>query len=217
MQQQSRSVESNQTGIHDNLVSTVEKHLSHTFKKPIAEHTQGAFDDVAARLATIERPLILDSCCGVGESSRALAKQFPDHWIVGIDKSAKRLARDPGDDTPDNLIFARADLNDFYRLACEAGWKPERHYILYPNPWPKAAHLSRRWHGSPAFKDIIALGGRLELRSNWKIYLEEFQIALAVAGVSSSLAFYDPGGTFLTLFEKKYHLSGQALWQLVSE
>ena len=217
MQQKSRSVDSNQTGVHDNLEKTVKKHLSHNFLKPIATHSQQAFENVSHKLAALERPLILDSCCGVGDSSRRLAELHPDHWIVGVDKSAKRLAREREQALPENLILVRADLNDFYRLVSEAGWRPERHYILYPNPWPKSVHLKRRWHGSPVFKDIIALGGRLELRSNWKIYLEEFQLALKIAGQDSSLKAFDPDGHFLTPFEKKYHESGQELWQLVKK
>lgn len=215
MQQSSRIISSNQTGPHDNLVTTVKKHLDHDFLKPIEARSSDIFDDVCATMATVTRPLILDSCCGVGDSSRQLAKKFPDHWVVGVDKSAKRLARQRSDAHADNLILVRADLNDFFRLAVKAGWCPERHYILYPNPWPKSAHLQRRWHGSPVFKDIVALGGRLELRSNWKIYLQEFQIALELADRSSTLAAYDPDGTFLTPFEKKYAESGQELWQLV--
>ena len=217
MQQPSRTIISNQTGVHDNLVATVKKHLKHAFLKPVHPRSQEAFESISAMLTTIDRPLILDSCCGVGVSSRALAKEFPNHWVVGVDKSAKRLAKEQAEQDPDNLILVRADLNDFYRLAAEAGWVPERHYILYPNPWPKSQHLMRRWHGSPVFKDIVALGGRLELRSNWKIYLEEFQIALKVAGHASTLTSFDPEGQFLTPFEKKYHESGQDLWRLVKE
>ena len=72
---------------------------------------------------------------------------------------------------PRNLILMRADLNDFYRLAADAGWRLARHFILYPNPWPKSVHLKRRWHGAPVFPYMLRLGGVMELRSNWKLYL----------------------------------------------
>ena len=49
-----------------------------------------------------------------------------------------------------------------------------RHYVLYPNPWPKIGHLARRWHGHAVFPDLLALGGVFECRSNWRIYIEKW-------------------------------------------
>lgn len=44
---------------------------------------------------------------------------------------------------------------------------------------PKIGHLSRRWHGHPVFPAMLELGGVLECRSNWKIYvLNEFCFAV---------------------------------------
>ena len=171
---------------------------------------------MSEKLATRERPLILDACCGVGDSSRALAVLYPDHWVVGVDKSADRLSRERAGEDPENLLLIRADLNDFYRLAADAGWRPERHYILYPNPWPKPAHLKRRWHGAPVFPSLVALGGRLELRSNWRIYLEEFGEALSIAGHESRLEPFVAAKP-ITPFERKYRDSGHALWSLIAD
>jgi len=213
LEKKSRNIETNQAGVHERLEHTVRKHLLHPFQRPIADHTQTAFSDVQVKLATHVRPLILDSCCGTADSSRVLATDNPDHWVVGIDKSEHRLHKEHTEKPPENLILLRADLNDFYRLAVIAGWQPVRHYLLYPNPWPKSAHLGRRWHGAPVFPDILKLGGCLELRSNWKIYLDEFQIALSIAGYASEIFAFEPT-SYLTAFEKKYHLSSQPLWRL---
>tara|TARA_R110002096_G_scaffold50539_8_gene132569 strand:- start:1157 stop:1813 length:657 start_codon:yes stop_codon:yes gene_type:complete len=215
MQTSSRQIESNQTGPHDRLQETVLKHVEKPFLKPIADHTQRVFDQIQTQLDTLKRPMVFDSCCGVGDSSRALAKEYPDHWVIGIDKSANRLAREREGGQPENLIMARADLNDFYRLAQGAGWRFDRHYILYPNPWPKSVHLGKRWHGAPVFPVIAALGGKLELRSNWKLYLEEFAIALGFLDHTSELAQFVPE-KFLTAFEKKFHESDQPLWRLTA-
>lgn len=214
-EQLSRTVVSNQTGPHERLEQTVRRHLEHTSQKPIAGHTQAAFDHMLDWLDGGKQPLILDACCGVGDSSRNLAEAFPGHRVVGVDKSLKRLTKEREKAEPKNLLLLRADLNDFYRLCVRQRLQVEQHFILYPNPWPKAAHLGRRWHGAPAFADIIALGGKLELRSNWQLYLEEFQLALGIAGVASELNRFSPDG-FLTPFEAKYHQSGQALWRLVA-
>ena len=216
MDANSKKIVSNQDGVHPNLAKVVRRHLASRFLKPVSDHTREAFDVVATRLASANCGLVLDSCCGVGDSSRALARAFPDHWVVGVDKSGARLGRERDEHTPENLLLVRADLNDFFRLAAEAGWRPARHYILYPNPWPKAEHLKRRWHGAPVFPDIVRLGGRLELRSNWRLYLEEFAGALELAGVASTLRAFDAAAP-ITPFEAKYKISGQPLWQLTAD
>lgn len=216
MQQKSRIIESNQTGPHDKLETTVLKHLKAEFRKPIAEHTLRVFDDVHHIITTDKRPIIFDSCCGVGDSTRILAQQHPEHLVIGIDKSESRVTHERTADTPDNMLIRRADLNDFYRLMVQANWPVEKHFVLYPNPWPKSVHLGRRWHGAPVFSFMLKLGKQFEMRSNWRLYLEEFQIALKLAGISAVIEAFEPK-IYLTPFEKKYHQSGQQLYKLVAE
>lgn len=211
----SRAVSSSQTGPHEALRTQLERHATRRFRRPIAEFNRRAFEPVAERVQSERRPLILDSGCGTGDSSRELARQHPDHLVVGVDRSADRLARHR-DDTPANCILVRADLIDFWRLADAAGWRPAHHYLLYPNPEPKARHLKRRFHAHPVFPTFVALGGRIESRSNWRIYLEEMAIALAFHGRRTHLAALDPHNQPVTLFERKYRASGQPLWRLVT-
>ncbi|MCL7928533.1 tRNA (guanine(46)-N(7))-methyltransferase TrmB [Halomonas llamarensis] len=215
MQTRSRAVESNQPGAHPDVSRRVSRALAHPWQKPIAAHTQKAFETANAWLGERCAPLILDAGCGVGLSTRRLAATFPDHAVIGVDRSADRLGRDHGA-PPENALLVRADLVDFWRLAQRAGWTPLRHYLLYPNPYPKAAHLNRRWHGHPVFPTLLALGGRLELRSNWKIYVEEFaQAVVQATGKSPDITAHYPSGDYLTPFEAKYDHSGQALWRLI--
>ena len=94
-------------------------------------------------------------------------------------------------------------------------WQIDKHYLLYPNPWPKSAHLGRRWHGAPVFPAILKIAEKLEMRSNWRLYLEEFRMALALAGVDSEIEAFQPD-TYLTPFERKYHQSQQKLWRLTA-
>ena len=161
--------------------------------------------------------MILDSCCGTGRSSRSLAQDHGAALIIGIDQSGARLARGQrADPLPDNLLLVRAECADFWRLAVDQGWQLARHCLFYPNPWPKAAHLKRRWHGHPVFPALLALGGTLEVRSNWLIYLEEMRSALALAGREVTLAALPGGNPPLTDFERKYRDSGHPLYQLTS-
>lgn len=217
MQQPSRPVVTNQPGPHHDLARRVSRGLTHPLRKPIARHTQEAFASVTQWYERQTGPLILDAGCGVGLSTRQLAEKFPDHTVIGVDRSEDRLTRAHGE-LPANARLVRADLVDFWRLALASSWQPQRHYVLYPNPYPKSVHLKMRWHGHPVFPVIPALGGRLELRSNWRLYVEEFALALRQAtGVKAAVEAFDAHGEPLTPFEDKYQRSGQSLWRLVVE
>lgn len=208
----SRPVSSNQTGIHEDLEHWVLAYQRTPFRKPIAPFNREAFATAQRWLADHAGPWIMDSGCGVGESTRQLARRYPDHLVIGLDRSADRLSRQY-DDTPDNARFLRTDLVDFWRLAAEAGWQPERHYLLYPNPYPKKQHLKQRWHGHPVFPSLIHLGGELECRSNWSIYLDELASALALYGINACINPIEDSPA-LTHFERKYRASGQSVWSL---
>ncbi|CAN0056479.1 unnamed protein product [Ascophyllum nodosum] len=166
-------------------------------------------------------PVVLDSGCGTGRSAVNLARSHPHLPVLGVDRSAVRLARgmniggksvaarggspeegEEGDavegskrktlssdgafgmkDPPSNLLLLRADAIDLWILASRDGaWEVVEHAILYPNPYPKRSQLRSRWHGHPVFPILLSLGGRITLRSNWKMYLEEVcQAVLAIA------------------------------------
>ncbi|TRX52475.1 tRNA (guanine(46)-N(7))-methyltransferase TrmB [Thalassomonas sp. M1454] len=213
----SKAIITNQDGINENLADIVNKHLTTEFKKPISTHTQQAFDQVNELVQGFNGPIILDSCCGVGQSTRIIAKQNPDALVIGVDKSDNRITRNVDDQWQvENYHLVRADLNDFYRLVVQENWPVEKHYILYPNPWPKAKHVKRRWHGSAVFPYIIQVGKTIELRSNWRLYLEEFQAAMALANIDSQLNEL-PAGEPLTPFEAKYLASEQQCWALTAK
>ncbi len=213
-----RRITDAQIGIHKNLALVVKKHFRNQHKKPIAKHTQDAFDVVKDKVEVhlkAGKSLIFDSCCGTAMSTQIIALENPRALVLGIDRSAVRLAKETNVKLPGNVILVQAECADFWKLAVGAGWQLQKHTILYPNPYPKSKHLKRRWHGHPAFPDLLALGGELELRSNWKVYMDEFCEAVKILedkiygcrGVEE-LAVINP----LTLFEKKYQENGQSLY-----
>ena len=210
----SRVIVSNQQGLNEQLDEVVLKHLKHTFRKPYQQHTLDAFKSCEKWVEQQGKPIIFDSCCGVGESTYHIAKKHPEAIILGLDKSADRLAKHQELIT-DNYRLLQVNLNDFWRLAVDAGWHLSHHYLLYPNPWPKAKHLQRRWHGSAVFPSILQLGGELELRSNWFTYIEEFARALELAGHSCQLEEYQRESA-ITPFERKYWASGQKSLRLTA-
>jgi tRNA (guanine-N7-)-methyltransferase len=226
MQANSRVPVSAQEEIHRHLAARLERHRQAPFRKPCADYNRMAFAASIGRWRRVapEAPLILDACCGTGESSLALATLFPDHYVIGVDQSEVRLRQrllaqeaftgtPPG--WPPNVGFARADLVDYGRLLRDEGLRLARHYLLYPNPWPKIGHLSRRWHGHPVFPALLELGGVLECRSNWRIYIEEFCFAVnALTGRETLCEAFTPALP-LTPFERKYQASGHVLYRAV--
>tara|TARA_R110001583_G_scaffold93998_1_gene237302 strand:- start:14524 stop:15186 length:663 start_codon:yes stop_codon:yes gene_type:complete len=211
----SRIIISNQEGLHEQLDDVVLKHLKHPFKKPYQQHTFEAFKEIEKWVEQQGKPIIFDSCCGVGESTYHIAKAHPEAIVLGMDKSADRLGKHNFEPI-DNYRLLQVNLNDFWRLAVEANWTLSHHYLLYPNPWPKSKHLQRRWHGSAVFPALIALGGKLELRSNWHLYIKEFERALSLAEQSSTVELYQAEQA-ITPFERKYWASGQSSLRLISQ
>lgn len=212
----SRIPASAQPGIHEALAERVDRHLVAPFRKPFTDYNRAAF---ALSMAGWDgrAPLILDAGCGVGHSTIQIARAFPDHWVIGVDQSEDRLSRRkpyPEALLPTNMVFARADLVDYWRLLEEAGLRLARHYLLYPNPWPKIGHLVRRWHAHPVFPSIVRLGGVLECRSNWRVYIEEMAFALGRATGRPVAWEVFAAPTALSPFERKYRDSGQPLYRL---
>jgi len=214
----SRIVISNQIGVHPDLPELVNKHLKTRFKKPFQSHSLNAFERCHQIIQQERKPLILDSGCGVGMSTAIIAEQNPDHWVIGIDRSSNRLNRnqqDPSFFVDGNKILIRADLEDFWRLAVDEKWTLAKHYFLYPTPYPKKKHIQRRWHGHPVLPALLALGGDMELRSNWPIYLEEFIQTIEIANYGTGVMKELTPSTFITPFEKKYFDSGQPIYQAI--
>ncbi|HSE13732.1 MAG TPA: methyltransferase domain-containing protein [Rudaea sp.] len=193
------------------------RHLADTYRRRPGETGREAFARVAEKLAS--GAFVLDAGCGTGVSTLALAREYPRRLVVGVDKSAPRLAIgrrlvDSGA-APANTILLRCELVDFWQLAAAAGLRCERQFLLYPNPWPKPDQLKRRWHAHPVLPAIIALGGTIEVRTNWRVYADEFGAALQLAGLNvrcEEFAAAEP----LTPFERKYAASGHTLWRCVA-
>ncbi|EXI81702.1 MAG: tRNA (guanine-N(7)-)-methyltransferase [Candidatus Accumulibacter appositus] len=234
MQGNSRVPSSAQSDVHEHLATVVARHASAPFRKPYADYNRAAFATSFARYQRLApgAPLILDAGCGVGESSVALATAYPTHYVIGVDQSAARLQRgqrgehrrgesheshDGQHAGPANVDLVRADLVDYWRLLLDAGVRLDRHYLLYPNPWPKIGHLRRRWHGHPVFPALLALGGVLECRSNWPIYIAEH--CLAVQQLTGRAAVLEPfvPAQPMTPFERKYLDSGHQLFRTVTD
>jgi tRNA G46 methylase TrmB len=213
---QSRPVDSGQDGIHQQLIKVLDKHLHCTYKKPISTYSHTLFASIENLRKRVALPVILDSGCGTGASTQNLALQNPGALVIGIDKSSHRLALGglhENFELNNNALLLKMDLVDFWRLAVMHDWQLEKHYLLYPNPWPKPKALRKRWYAHPVFPDLLKLGGELELRCNWRIYAEEFQIAINYITPGACKLDEYIAESAISLFEKKYAASGHVLYR----
>ncbi len=104
----SREITGAQQGIHENLEKVVKKHFQTTNKKPIAEHTQRAFNKIKPRVVESinkAKPLIFDSCCGTAMSTGIIATKNPEALVIGIDRSAVRLSKEYNNNLPENALL----------------------------------------------------------------------------------------------------------------
>lgn len=215
----STPVVTNQTGPNKRLNGLILVHRDSHYQRPVSKHNLAVFQKIESIREHMGLPIVLDSGCGNGESSVRLAQANTQHLVIGIDKSEKRLGRFPLSSNlyqHRNLILVRADLVDLWRLAAEAGWQLDKHFLLYPNPWPKQKHLKRRWYAHPVFPSLIHLGGVLEVRTNWAIYIDEFSLALRPYGIRTAISRLNRPDVAISPFEHKYHSSGHALYRLVA-
>jgi tRNA (guanine-N7-)-methyltransferase len=211
-------VTSSQSGIHPHLERNVRRHLQSTWLQPLHKPSVNAYRMLQNEgVFTSGQSFILDSGCGTGKSTLNLAVLFPEHNVIGVDQSWARLAR--GGVKSDlyrsgNCILLRAELTSLWRMLLNDRLSPDKHFILYPNPWPKSAHLARRWHGHPVFPQLLSLGGEIEMRCNWEIYALEFAQAIKLAtGSDARIKVFEPE-IGISLFEQKYLDRGQRLYSV---
>mmetsp|Transcript_1162 Transcript_1162/g.1898 ORF Transcript_1162/g.1898 Transcript_1162/m.1898 type:complete len:421 (-) Transcript_1162:250-1512(-) len=150
---------------------------------------------------------------------------------------------------PPNILLVRAELASFWQCVYNDNLQPEqppndddhhhhswpkikRHYLLYPNPYPKPKRVQSRWYGHPSFPLLmnpIISGECVIVRSNWKGYLEEFALsANFVEQLQEQVSEWnmegptrlffnngDEANVPLTNFETKYVDCGEPVYELV--
>ena len=215
-------VSSSQQGIHPRLEQALQRHLARSWSQPFHEPSVTAYRRLRNECDfSGNRPFLLDSGCGTGRSTRCLADLYPDQLVIGVDQSEARLAKSGvrhGIVLDQNWILLRAELATFWRLLLRDGLIPSSHLLLYPNPWPKAGHMKRRWHGHPVFPVLLSLGGEIEMRCNWQIYAQEFAFAVSLAtGMNIEVESFqreEKTAKAISPFEQKYLARGQDLYSV---
>jgi tRNA G46 methylase TrmB len=222
MKNESNNVWSTQNGPNKNLQKALDRYDINNYQRPIAQFSKDSFKKILAKVSDFgNNSIVLDICCGTGESSFNLSSLYPNNLIIGIDKSISRLERKNSfkSDLPKNVYFVRGEVLDLYYLFYQAvqhdQLKVVKQFILYPNPWPKEKHYKRRFSANPITPFIFQISSQIELRSNWKVYLEEFGLAAKYYGCKLTfLDVFTPEKT-ITAFEKKFFESNHPLYKCI--
>jgi len=212
----SKFVMSNQDGPHPDLTDYLKRYHLTNYQRPVADFSLSLWKEIKEFIGMDK--VIFDLGCGIGESSYFLSKKYPEHKIIGIDKSISRLQRKNSFKNQENrnIFLCRGELLDLIPLIYKEQdkLKLEKVYLLYPNPWPKKIHVKRRFHANPIAPFLFHLNADITYRSNWKTYLEEVEIAAKVVANKESELKLIENPEFITPFEKKYFESGQEIFEI---
>ena len=180
---ESRVIESSQQDIHQNLNKVLERYSKEIYQRPLAEKSIQTFSKIKGLIQERKgQTVVLDLCCGVGLSCFELSKIHQNSLIIGLDKSESRLNRkNDFKQEHENVFLFRGEILDLSYLIFQSAQKREiriqKQYLLFPNPYPKSVHLQRRWHANPIFPFLLRSSDEIELRTNWKVYADEFSLA----------------------------------------
>ena len=203
------------TVTHAKAQKIINKHINCSYKKPIRDSHKA----IAVELENMvgNKPFIWDFGCGTGKSTISLAATYPNHLIIGVDKSDHRLAQNSiynNDQTitlKDNLVLVRANLIDL--IYCWQGSVAEQQFWLHPNPWPKAKQAMRRLPFHPIFPKALSMSKISILRTNWLSYAQNWQLAANMQNKKCYLSTYQ--GLAMSAFEEKYLAKNIKIYQVI--
>jgi tRNA (guanine-N7-)-methyltransferase len=171
-------------------------------------------------------PVDIEIGCGSGLHPIRYASSHPDRVLFAIEhtkerfgKFSQRLTNHP----PIANLYAIHDDAVRWISHVPPTESVSRVFILYPNPYPMAKHLNRRWHAMPFMQRIIKLlkpGGKIEIATNEVWYANEarqYMQEVWKLALIEDKEIYDPSGEQFKArshFERKYLKRGETCYNL---
>ncbi len=214
MRKSSPRILTNQTGPHPKLEQIPVGTSAYMTYYPVSLNVLEICQKIKKEQDKSDWGLLVDSGCGTGDSTINIAKSYPNYLVLGIDKSSKRLNQAQQKIKSENVRFITANLVEFWIGLKLVNASIAANFILYPNPWPKQKHLKKRWHAHPVMPLLPMISNYIELRTNWRIYAEEFCGRLTkLTGSVMTVEKINPNNP-ISAFEEKYFDSNHDLFRL---
>lgn len=214
MRKSSPRILTNQTGPHPKLEQIPVGTSAYMTYYPVSLNVLEICQKIKKEQDKSDWGLLVDSGCGTGDSTINIAKSYPNYLVLGIDKSSKRLNQAQQKIKSENVRFITANLVEFWIGLKLVNASIAANFILYPNPWPKQKHLKKRWHAHPVMPLLPMISNYIELRTNWRIYAEEFCNSLTkLTGAVMTVEKINPNNP-ISAFEEKYFESNHDLFRL---
>lgn len=158
-------------------------------------------------------PLTVDYGCGEGAFVLAMAERFPDRNFLATERLVGRVEKVC-------KTAARLGLRNLRVLRLENLYTarfilpPESvttSYVLFPDPWPKRAHQSRRLvqpEFLAAVRATLVAGGELRLKTDDLPYFRWMEKVIAEAQGWERMEWMDDASHPLTNFEARFIAQG---------
>ena len=163
-------------------------------------------------------PLHVDLGCGDGSFLCEMAQQFPKRNFLGIDRLTKRVEKVRGKaEKIENVRVLRADTLFAVRYLLPKN-SVETFYLLFPDPWPKRRHQSRRIF-TRDFLEAIAVA--LEKHGILRVATDQFDYFYQIERLSRAHLHFqvvppspDDAVLPVTKFEKKFRDQDAPIYRL---
>jgi tRNA (guanine-N7-)-methyltransferase len=162
---------------------------------------------------------------GGGEHLHALARAHPKIGVLGCEPFVNGVAMLLGkiaEDDPGNILIHPGEARDLLEVLPEGALG--RVYLLYPDPWPKARHLKRRFMNAAGLAPLaraMESGAELRLATDIADYAEHAVVEAEASGAFEPVTVAEPawrrpwGGWSGTRYEAKALREGRAPHYLV--
>lgn len=168
-------------------------------------------------------PKILEIGSGMGETTAAIAQQYPQNDYLAIEVHTPGV----GSLLSQIKILELTNLRIIQHDAVEVlqHMLPTESFdgvhIFFPDPWPKARHHKRRLI-QPAFVSLLCKhlksGGYIHVATDWKVYAEQVLFVLSNEALLTNTAIdyvVRPQYRPLTKFEQRGLRLGHNVWDLI--
>ncbi len=183
-----------------------------------------AIEQQTWRALVKNRNLVIEIGPGVGLHPLRYAQQHPQDFIIAIEKTtekfnkfAKRRINHP---QLDNIYPVHANAIEWITRNISAG-EVDAYFLLYPNPYPKAAQKNKRLMHMPFMQYLIKSmrpAATLTMATNMQFFYQEAKqqwSQVAEFALVTDRILSAANQVPRTHFERKYLASGQQCYELI--